>query len=75
MKSRTLIYHFLFWAAIYLFWIIVFRSYSISLTKTMTIEFCYLIFITIDYYAISNFITPKFLIKKKYSLFVIATVL
>jgi len=41
----------------------------------MTIEFCYLIFITIDYYAISNFITPKFLIKKKYSLFVIATVL
>lgn len=74
VKSRTVIYHFLFWAAIYLFWIIVFRSYSFPLTKTMTIEFCYLIFITIDYYAISSFIIPKFLTKKKYALFVLATI-
>jgi len=74
MKSRTLIYHFLFWAAIYILWIIVFRSYSFSLTKTMTIEFCYLIFITVDYYTISNFIIPQFLLKKKYPFFVLATV-
>ncbi len=38
----------------------------------MTIEFCYLIFITADYYAISNFIIPQFLIKRKYVLFVLA---
>ena len=74
MKSRTLTYHFLFWAAIYILWIIVFRSYSFSLTKTMTIEFCYLVFITVDYYTISNFIIPQFLLKKKYSLFVLATI-
>jgi len=36
----------------------------------MTIEFCYLIFITADYYAITNFIVPKFLLGKKYALFV-----
>ena len=41
----------------------------------MTIEFCYLIFITADYYAISNFIIPQFLIKKKYVLFVSAILL
>jgi two-component system, LytTR family, sensor kinase len=40
----------------------------------MTIEFCYLIFITVDYYTISNFIVPKFLIKKKYSFFIVATI-
>lgn len=40
----------------------------------MTIEFCYLIFITADYYIISNLIVPQFLVKKKYPLFVIATV-
>jgi len=36
----------------------------------MTIEFCYLIFITADYYAISNFIVPQFLLKRKYVFFI-----
>lgn len=74
LKRNTIIYHFLFWTAIYLLWIVIFRSYSFSLTKTMTIEFCYLIFITIDFYAITGFIIPGFLIKKKYSFFVLATI-
>ena len=55
-------------------WVLVFRTYSVSITKTITIEFCYLIFITSDYYAISNFIVPRFLHKRKYTLFVISTV-
>lgn len=75
MKTTTFIYHSLFWAAIYLLWVIVFRTYSFSLTKTMTIEFCYLIFITADYYAINNFIIPQFLLKRKYILFVSATLI
>src|SRR5438045_6398214 len=61
--------------AIYLLWVVVFRSYSISLTKTMTIEFCYLIFITADYYAITTIIVPLFLLKKKYVLFVSAIII
>ncbi len=40
----------------------------------MTIEFCYLIFITADYYAITNFIIPKFLVKKQNLLFVSAII-
>jgi LytS/YehU family sensor histidine kinase len=36
----------------------------------MTIEFCYLIFITADYYIINYFIVPAFLFKRKYILFV-----
>lgn len=75
MKLKTLIYHSLFWLGIYLLWIVVFRSYQVALTKTMTIEFCYLIFITADYYAISNFIIPQFLLKKRYILFILFTVL
>jgi two-component system, LytTR family, sensor kinase len=69
------LYHVIFWAGIYLLWVIVFRSYSISLSKTMTIEFCYLIFITADYYGINNFIVPHFLLKKKYILFISAIIL
>ena len=41
----------------------------------MTIEFCYLIFITADFYAINNFIVPQFLNKKRYVLFVVATLM
>ena len=41
----------------------------------MTVEFCYLIFITADYYAISNFIIPQFLLKRKHALFVSATLI
>jgi len=41
----------------------------------MTIEFCYLIFITADFYGINNFIVPRFLLKKKYLLFVLSTIL
>ncbi|MFC6191825.1 sensor histidine kinase [Dyadobacter subterraneus] len=73
MKSRTLRYHILFWAGIYLLWVLVFRSYSVSITKTMTVEFCYLIFITADFYAINNFSVPKLLFRKKNFLFAIAT--
>jgi two-component system LytT family sensor kinase len=75
MKKATPIYHVLFWLAIYLLWIAVFRSYSVSLTKTMTIEFCYLIFITIDYYLIAYFIIPKFLQKRKYFYFVLTSII
>jgi len=41
----------------------------------MTIEFCYLIFITTDCYVISNGIIPGFLQKKKYVLFVSSIIL
>jgi two-component system LytT family sensor kinase len=41
----------------------------------MTIEFCYLIFITLDFYAIRNFVIPQFLLKRKYTLFIAAVIL
>lgn len=74
MKNRTVLYHVLFWVAVYALWIIIFHRYSVAITKTMTIEFCYLIFITADYYGINNIIVPGFLSKAKYVSFVIATV-
>lgn len=74
MKKNKFLYHLLFWSALYILWVLIFRSYSISITRTLTIEFCYLIFITIDYYTIADFIIPRFLIRKKYLLFVLFTI-
>ena len=41
----------------------------------MTIEFCYLLFVTADYYAISNFAIPTLLHRKRYGWLVAAVVL
>jgi two-component system, LytTR family, sensor kinase len=71
MKNK-LFYHVLFWAGIYLFWIFVLRNYSFSLAKTATVQFCYLFFITADYYIIVSLIIPTLLKKKKYVYFVLA---
>lgn len=56
-------------------WILVFHSYSFSLTKTITVQFCYLIFITSDFYLINNLVVPQFLLKRKYVLFVFALII
>ncbi|MES2005586.1 MAG: histidine kinase [Bacteroidota bacterium] len=69
MKRNKPLYHILFWLGIYFLWVLFFRSYSVPITKTMTIEFCYLIFIMVDYYAVNNLIVPQFLVKKRYLLF------
>jgi two-component system, LytTR family, sensor kinase len=74
LKKRTVLYHFLFWAGIYILWILIFRSYAITIAKTVTVEFCYLVFITADFYAVSNLIIPQFLFKKRYVLFVSSTI-
>jgi two-component system LytT family sensor kinase len=73
LKSKAVLYHSLFWAGIYLLWVIIFRSYSVAITKTMTVEFCYLIFITADYYAINRLIIPRFLNQRKYVMFIAVT--
>jgi two-component system LytT family sensor kinase len=69
------LYHILFWAGVYLLWVLLFRSYSVAITRTLTIEFCYLLFITADYYAINNFAVPRLLIRRQPGLFVVAVVL
>lgn len=41
----------------------------------MTIEFCYLFFITADYYAINDLVVPQLLQRKKYAAFVVVLLL
>ena len=74
MRVKLILYHVLAWAGIYLLWLMIFHSYSVQLTRTITIQFCYLIFIVADYYAISGYIIPKFLSRGKYAQFIIGIV-
>lgn len=74
-RGNNFIYHGSFWLAVYLLWVFVFRNYSFSLNKTLTVQFCYLVFITADYYAATYYIIPQYLKKKRYTLFVLLMVL
>ena len=68
IQKRTW-YNIILWVVLYLFWIMVFQKRAFAFSKTMTIEFCYLLFIAANYYFNTLFIIPRFLYKKKYGVF------
>ncbi len=70
-KVNKTAYHILFWLLAYLFWIYIFRNSTLVITRAITIQFCYLIFIAANYYFNSYYNIPKLLNKKKYISFVI----
>ncbi len=54
---------------LYLFWIVVFQKRAFAFSRTITVQFCYLIFIAANYYFNIYFTIPAFLYKKKYAAF------
>lgn len=58
--------HLLSWLGLYLFWVMVFQKRSFELSRTATIEFCYLLFITANFYFNIYFAIPRFLYKRYY---------
>ncbi len=66
MKTNKFIYHITFWVLAYLFWIYVFRNGALVLTHAITIQFCYLVFISANYYFNALYTIPQLLNKKQY---------
>ena len=62
--------HIAAWTVLYALWVAIFQNHAFSLTRTVTVQFCYLLFITADYYFIDGFLSPRYLARKKYGLFV-----
>ncbi|AYL96189.1 sensor histidine kinase [Mucilaginibacter celer] len=69
MKFNKTAYHIVFWLLAYLFWIFVFRNGTLVLTHAITIQFCYLLFISANYYFNAFYTIPVLLNKKRYALF------
>lgn len=74
MRKNTLPYHILFWSILYVLWIIFFQNHSFTIVRTMTVQFCYLIFITADFYVVNYFFSSRIL-KKSWPLFIAVSVL
>jgi two-component system LytT family sensor kinase len=72
MKPNKLLWNVLLWAALYLFWIIVFHNRTLTISRTITVEFCYLLFVAANFYMHVYFSIPAFLYQKKYWMFGIA---
>src|SRR5450432_576203 len=64
--------HGLGWLGLYFFWIIVFQKRAFTFSRTLTVQFCYLLFIAANYYFNIYWTIPRFLYRKRYIAFGIA---
>ena len=58
--------HILWWIGLYFFWVMVFRKRAFAFSQTATIEFCYLLFISANFYFNIFFAIPRFFYKQRY---------
>src|SRR4051794_37463310 len=73
MQHRKIIlYHVLSWSILYTLWIFFFQNRAFTLSRTLTIQFCYLGFVAADYYFTIYFLLRRVLYKKGYLLFILA---
>ncbi len=59
----------IWWAVLYLFWVFVLQDRSFTFSRSLTIQFCYLIFIAANYYFHIAFAVPRFLYRKQYPVY------
>src|SRR5438552_10762223 len=71
MRKQGIWIHILLWTSLYLFWILIFQKRAFVFSRTMNVQFCYLLFIAANYYFNIYFTIPKFLYQKKYIAFVL----
>jgi len=62
--------HIAWWLGLYIFWIMIFQKRAFAFSATVTIQFCYLIFIAANFYFNLYYTVPEFLYKRKYFLFI-----
>src|SRR5215831_16029633 len=67
--NNSMAKHVALWIALYLFWISVYQNHAFAFSRTLTVEFCYLLFISANYYFNIYFNIPTFLYRKKYFVF------
>jgi two-component system, LytTR family, sensor kinase len=71
LRKKIILYHILSWSILYILWIFFFQNHTFTLTRTLTVQFCYLSFVALDYYLIVYFLFHHVLYKKGYLLFIL----
>lgn len=58
--------HIALWTGCYILWVLLFQNRALAFTRTLTVQFCYLIFIAANYYLQVYWAIPRYLYRKKY---------
>jgi len=66
MKKQRTWFDLIGWVVLYLFWIFVLQNRAFTFSKTLTVQFCYLLFIMANYYFHVYYTFPRFLYFKRY---------
>lgn len=61
--------HIAWWAGLYLLWVALFQHRALVVSRTLTVEFCYLVFVAANYYFHSRFTIPRLLYRGHYLAF------
>lgn len=61
--------HIAAWIGLYFIWVMVFQKRAFTLSRTATVELCYLLFVIANYYYNTYLIIPKLLYKQQYVLY------
>jgi len=59
------------WAGLYACWITLFHDHVFTITRTLTVQFCYLLFVAANYYLQLYYAIPRLLHRKRYVAFVL----
>ncbi|HEV9036520.1 MAG TPA: histidine kinase [Puia sp.] len=57
------------WSGLYVLWILLFHDHVFTVTRTLTVQFCYLLFVFANYYIQVYYAIPRLLHRKRYLLF------
>lgn len=69
MRKTSVLIHGAGWLTLYFFWVMVFQKRELAFSQTVTVEFCYLLFISANFYFNMYVNIPYFLNKKRYVIF------
>ena len=71
MKQQRIWISLALWAGLYACWITLFHDHVFTISRTLTVQFCYLIFVAANYYLQICYAIPRLLHRKRYVSFVL----
>jgi len=74
MRNRQVWLNIGLWVLLYLLWVVIFQNHALTIGRTVTVQFCYLIFIAGNYYLHIYYSAPRFLYQAKYVQFALLLV-
>lgn len=74
MEGKFKWVHIVWWIGLYLLWLLVFQNHAFTFSRTLTVQFCYLVFIAANFYWNLYYTIPGYLYRRKYPAFTLLVI-